>query len=43
MSIMLQNNDATELCIIKDQKWTVVGWQSYVRPHGKLVLDTHVV
>ena len=33
-------NDATELCITKGQEGTVAGWQSYVGPHGKLVLDT---
>ena len=37
---MLQNNDATELCITKGQQGTVAGWQSYVGPHGELVLDT---
>jgi hypothetical protein len=37
---MLRNNDATELCITKGQEGTVAGWQSYVGPHGKLVLDT---
>jgi hypothetical protein len=30
----------TELCITKGQEGTVAGWQSYVGPHGKLVLDT---
>ena len=40
MPVMLQNNDATELCITKGQEGTVAGWQSYVGPHGKLVLDT---
>jgi len=39
MPVMLQNNDATELCIKKGQEGTVAGWQSYVGPHGKLVLD----
>ena len=38
--VMLRNNDATELCITKGQEGTVAGWQSYVGPHGKLVLDT---
>ena len=37
---MLQNNDATELCITKGQEGTVAGWQSCVGLHGKLVLDT---
>jgi len=37
---MLQNNDATELCITKGQEGTVAGWQCYVDPHRKLVLDT---
>jgi hypothetical protein len=40
MPVMLRNNDATELCITKDQEGAVAGWQSYVGPHGKLVLDT---
>jgi hypothetical protein len=40
MPVMLRNNDATELCITKGQEGTVAGWQSYVGPHGKLVLDT---
>src|SRR5882762_5085314 len=40
MPVMLQNNHATELCITKGQEGTVAGWQSYVGPHGKFVLDT---
>ena len=40
LPVMLRNNDATELCITKGQEGTVAGWQSYVGPHGKLVLDT---
>jgi hypothetical protein len=40
MPVMLQNNDATELCITKGQEGTVAGWQSYVGPYEKLVLDT---
>jgi hypothetical protein len=40
MPLTLQNNDATELCITKGQEGTVAGWQSYVGPHGKFVLDT---
>jgi hypothetical protein len=40
MPVKLRNNDATELCITKGQEGTVAGWQSYVGPHGKLVLDT---
>ena len=40
MPVMLHNNDATELCITKGQEGTVAGWQSFVGPHGKLVLDT---
>jgi hypothetical protein len=40
MPVILQNNDATELCITKGQDGTVAGWESYVGSHGKLVLDT---
>ena len=40
LPVMLRNNDATELCLTKGQEGTVAGWQSYVGPHGKLVLDT---
>jgi len=40
MPVILRNNDATELCITKGQEGTVAGWQSYIGPHGKLVLDT---
>ena len=40
LPVMLRNNDATELCITKGQEGTVAGWQSYVGPHGKFVLDT---
>jgi hypothetical protein len=40
MSIMIRNNDATELCITKRQAGFVVGWQSSRGPHGKGVLDT---
>jgi len=40
MPVMLWNNDATELCITKGQEGAVASWQSYVGPHGKLVLDT---
>ena len=40
MPVVLRNNDATELCITKRQEGTVAGWQSYVGPHEKLVLDT---
>ena len=39
MPVMLRNNDATELCITKGQERTVAGWQSYVGPHWKFVLD----
>ena len=34
MPVMLQNNNATELCITKGQEGTVAGWQSYVGPYG---------
>src|ERR1700723_2355548 len=40
MPVMLRNNDATELCITKGQEGTVAAWNSYIGPHGKLVLDT---
>ena len=40
MPVMLRTNDETELCITKGQEGTVAGWQSYVGPYGKLVLDT---
>ena len=40
MPVMLRNNDATELCITKGQEGTVATWNSFISPHGKLVLDT---
>ena len=40
LPVMIRHNDATELCITKGQEGTVAGWQSYIGPHGKLVLDT---
>ena len=35
MPVMLQNNDATKLCITKGQEGAVAGWQSYIGPHGR--------
>ena len=40
MPVVLRNNDATELCIIKGQEETGAGWKSYVGFQRKLVLDT---
>ena len=40
MPVMLRNNEATELCITKGQEGFVVGWQSMIGPHDKMVLDT---
>ncbi|KAJ6460165.1 hypothetical protein DFH09DRAFT_960145 [Mycena vulgaris] len=40
MPVMLRSNDATELCMTKSQEATVVGWDSYIGPHGQNVLKT---
>jgi hypothetical protein len=40
MPVMIKNNDATELCIIKGQEGFVVGWQAEKGPHEKRILDT---
>ena len=40
MPVMIRNNEATELCITKGQEGFVVGWQSMIGPHDKMVLDT---
>jgi hypothetical protein len=40
MPVMIRNNEATELCITKGQEGFVVGWQSLIGPHDKIVLDT---
>ena len=37
---MINNNSATELCIIKEQEGIVAGWQSAKSPHRKLILNT---
>ena len=40
MPVMIQNNDATELCITKGQEGTMAGWESVKGPEGVDVLDT---
>ena len=40
LPVMIQNNDATELCITKGQEGHVVGWKSGVGSRGQVVLDT---
>ncbi|KAF8218661.1 hypothetical protein L208DRAFT_1348804, partial [Tricholoma matsutake] len=40
LPIMIQNNEATELCITKGQEGHVAGWQSSIGPQGQIVLDT---
>jgi hypothetical protein len=40
MSVIIRNNDATELCITKRQEGHVVGWQAGICLHGKNVLNT---
>ena len=40
MPVMLKANDATECCITKGAKATVVNWQSYIGPEGQNTLDT---
>ena len=37
---MIQNNDATKLCITKGQEGHVVGWKSGIVSRGQLVLET---
>ncbi|EDQ98415.1 uncharacterized protein LACBIDRAFT_302379 [Laccaria bicolor S238N-H82] len=38
--IIIQNNDATELCITKGQKGHVVGWDAKLGPSGQQILET---
>ncbi|EDR04391.1 uncharacterized protein LACBIDRAFT_304622 [Laccaria bicolor S238N-H82] len=40
MPVMVRINDATELCITKGQEAVVVGWNDFIRDHGKKVLET---
>jgi hypothetical protein len=40
MPVIIRNNDATELCIMKGQEGHVVGWQAGRGIHGQLVLNT---
>src|SRR5882762_743607 len=40
MPMIIRNNDATELCIMKGQKGHVVGWQGSRGIHGQFVLNT---
>ena len=40
MPVMIRNNDATELCITKGQEAIVVGWDSFIGPFEKPVLNT---
>jgi hypothetical protein len=40
MPVMIRHNDATELCITKGQEGVVVGWNSFIGPYDKPVLDT---
>ena len=40
ISVMIRNNDATELCITKDQEGFVAGWQAKSGPYNKNILDT---
>lgn len=40
MPVMLQNNDATELCITKGQEGVVAGWDDYIGTNGKRMLKT---
>jgi hypothetical protein len=40
MPVMIRNNEATELCITKDQEGHIASWQSVIGPHGQLALDT---
>jgi hypothetical protein len=40
LPVMIQNNDATELCITKGQEGHIVGWKSGIRSRGQLVLET---
>ncbi|KAJ6591432.1 hypothetical protein B0H10DRAFT_2167835 [Mycena sp. CBHHK59/15] len=40
LPVMIRNNDATELCITKDQEATVVGWESSTGPFEQQVLET---
>ena len=37
---MIQNTDATGLCITKQQEGHVVGWKSGIGSRGQLVLET---
>ena len=40
MPVMIQHNEATELCITKGQEGHVVGWQAAIGPQGQNILDT---
>jgi hypothetical protein len=40
MPVMIQHNEATELCITKGQEGHVVGWQAAIGPQGQKILDT---
>jgi hypothetical protein len=40
MPIMIRNNDATELCITKEQEVYVIGWDAIDGPKGQKVLET---
>ena len=40
LPVMIQNNDATELCITKGQEGHIVGQKSGIGPRGQLVLET---
>ena len=40
LSVKIQNNDATELCITKGKEGHVVGWKSGIGSRGQLVLET---
>ena len=40
MSIMIHNNAATEMCIMKGREGVVYAWQSHKLPNNKDVIDT---
>jgi len=43
LTVMIHNNDATELCITKGQEGHIVGWKSGTGSRGQAVLDTFFV
>jgi hypothetical protein len=40
MPVMIQHNEATELCITKGQESHIVGWQAAIGPQGQQILDS---